>query len=244
MNTSKLLSAAVFTAALLSGGAHAASLTASSSATIISGNVSIGSSKTTIPPQVVAAGSGSAAYSSRRSKPSYATTIALPDDTSLAVSTAALLDTASSTGVVGTTITAKAGSSVTTAMFKLTNPYVSGSVTVTADKITSAAVFSASTTAAPSATGTAAITNGSVDLSLFGLGVQTYSGKPKPDAILFKSKDGTVTVYGNRHIIGHAAGSKTPTSITVEAIDVHLANASILGQPVNGDLAAGTTIAR
>ncbi len=249
MHNSGLLSAAIFGAALLSAGAHAATLTASSSASILSGKVSIGSSKSAIPPQLNAAGTGSAAYSARRSKTSFTGTVSLPFGTSLTVNTGVVLDTASSTGVVGNAITAKAGSSVaalntTTPLFKISNPFASGSVTVTADKITTAAVFSASTTAAPSATGTATITNGSVDLSIFGLGVQTYSGTPKPNTILFKSKDGTVTVYGNRQIIGHAAGSKVPTSITVEAIDVHLANAQILGQPVNGDLTAGSSIAR
>jgi hypothetical protein len=245
MRNSGLLTTAAFCTVMLSSGARAAvPLTGSSLATILSGSVAIGSSTAVIPPQAAAAGKGPLAYAVRKSLPTYSATLALPDGTSLSVTTGALLDLVSSAGVLGGAITTKAGTSMVSPVFKLSNPFAAGSVTVTASKITSMAAFTTRTTGTPSAAGTATITAGSVDLSLFGLGIQTYSGTPTPNMVLFKSKDGTVTIYGNRHLVFHAAGSTVPTSLSVIAIDVHLAGAKVLGQTVNGDLAVGTSAAR
>ncbi len=245
MRTPSMTASIALCTAMLATAAHATTpLTASSSATILSGNVAIGSTNVVVPPQATAAGSGPPAYAARKTLKTYSTSIPLPVGTSLSVNTGALSDTASSAGIVGTAITAKAKSSASTVVFKLSNPFVSGTVTVTAAKIVSSAAFTTRTTGAPIASGSASITTGSVDLSLFGLGVHTYSGAPKPNTVLYQSTDGTVTVYGNQHVIGHASGSNVATSITVNAIDVHLVNAHVLGQPFNGDLAAGTCVAQ
>jgi len=220
---------------------------AASYATIIGGSFEVDGSSSTIPHALTASGSAPPAYSVKTSVKSFSKTLSLPDFTSLSVSTGVTTDTAASMGQQGDTATATASSSIQSASASVTNPLLSGKLSLSGTEIKSTAEFVASTKAAPLASGTTTIAGLVVDMSLLGLGVHNYTGTPKPNMVLFKSKDGSVIVYLNRQTKTLAPASDQPdataTSITVRAVDVHLTDAMVAGQSISGDIEIGISYA-
>jgi len=63
------------------------------------------------------------------------------------------------------------------------------------------------------AEGTSTLAGLKVDLSILGLGIHLYSGKPKPNTLLFKARNGSVVVYLNRQITTLAAAADQPETL-------------------------------
>jgi hypothetical protein len=220
-------------------------LTAESSAAAVSGTIRIAGESVTLAPQLEVKGSAPPAYDVTKSAKSYSKIVKLPFDTSLNVEVGTIADEAAAKSQQGGKVTATAGISINSASAKVTNPLVGGALlTVGATKIVLDASFTKSNTAPPFGSGTLSLTEAEVNLSAFGFGVITYSGTPRPNTVAFRSKDGTVVVYLNRQIttLGDAvSGNKlVPTGIRVDAIDVHLTDAQLLGETISGDLVIAT----
>jgi hypothetical protein len=229
--------------------AGSAILTAASSATAVSGKIRANGQSVTVKPLLQAKGSAPPAYDVTNAVKSYSKTVALPFDTSLDVQAGAATDEAASNGQEGSKVTATASSSIESGSAKLTNPLISGPlVAVSAGKVSSDATFTKSTTASSSGSGTVSLSDVTVDLRVFGFGLITYSGtaRPKPNTVLFKSKDGAIIVYLNRQVANLAASGSNAlvaASIQVDAIDVHLTDAQALGATFSGDLLIATSFA-
>jgi len=69
------------------------------------------------------------------------------------------------------------------------------------------------TSALSPAEGTSTLAGLKVDLSILGLGIHLYSGKPKPNTLLFKARNGSVVVYLNRQITTLAAAADQPETL-------------------------------
>jgi hypothetical protein len=233
--------------AVVSDPAGAATPVATSAAAVVHARLAIGGNAVVIPAELLASGSAPPAYSAQRSVKSFSRKVALPDGTTFSVSSGAAVDLAASHGLVGSTVTATASSTIASVAASVSNPLISGAVGISAASIGSAAAFTAKTGSAPVASGTSVLSGLKVDLSLFGMGVQTYSGTPKANFVLFRSKDGSVEIYLNRQFVMVAApkggGKPVATSITVDAVDVHLTDAKVDGLGVSGDLVIGSSYA-
>jgi hypothetical protein len=226
-----------------------AKLIAESSAIAVSGKIEIGSQSVPIKPQLEAKGSAPPAYDVTNSKKSYHNTLDLPYATLLSVRVGTTTDRAASTGQQGSTATATASSSIEAASVMVTNPTIPGLLVLeaSATKVASIAKFTNSNTARPSGSGAVSLTGLRVDLSGFGFGVVPYPGttRPRPNTRLFESPNGTIIVYLNRQIttLGTALSGPdklVPTSIEVDAVDVHLTDALVHSDEgdytVSGDL--------
>jgi hypothetical protein len=82
------------------------------------------------------------------------------------------------------------------------------------------------------AVGSVAMTKFSIVSSVFGIN-KSYTGSPKANFILYQSKDKKVTLYLNRQITKTTGGKVT--SISVSAVDLHVANFTYASQTVSGD---------
>lgn len=163
---------------------------ASSSATIAGGTLEIAGTTAAIKNELVAAGSAPPAYSVKESAKSFRQSVPLPEDAELSLSAGTSTDTAVSKGQHGDTVTSTASSSIKLPSASLTVPLVPGTLAVTATNIQSTAEFVKSTGKAPVASGTATLSGLKMNLSILGLGVFDYTGKPKPNTLLFKAKTG------------------------------------------------------
>jgi hypothetical protein len=248
-----LVAAAVAMAAVMGGDARAAVLAdgaratpaAVSKAVIVKGSVVIGGSPLTLKDEITASGSAPPAYSKTTKLKSYKKTTLLPDDTSLVVTSGAVVATAASKGLAGTQVAASASTLVTSGNAVLTNSILGQVLSISAKSLASNAKFTRTTAGAVSLAGGASFTSLVIDLNAFGGTTLKYSGKPKANTVLYKSSDGSVIVYLNRQVkSAHTPAVKAPTSFEVQAVEVHLTNASAFGLvAVSGDLEIGTCYA-
>ncbi len=221
---------------------------AGSYACIAGGSLEIGGKAIVISDQLLATGSAPPAYSEEKLAESFKKTVALPEHLSLSLSAGPSADVAVSPGLEGGTVIATAGSAIRSASAVVTDPLIAEDVLkVSANEIESTATFVKSG-AKPDASGTTTLAGLKIDLSLLGLGVHEYSGSPKPNTVLYKSTDGSVKIYLNRQITAVSAAAdhsdaSTATSITVDAVDVHLTDARIAGLSISGDIEIGTSYA-
>jgi hypothetical protein len=214
---------------------------AASSASLLSGSLDIGGKAVTLPGVLVAAGSAPPAYSSTKISPSLHQTVTLPDGASLHLSVGAAVDAANSLGEGDGEVASTAGSSIYAPSVTISDPLISGTVSVSATQIVSAAGFVKPNSGAPRADGDTSITGLKIDLSLLGLGTFNYTGTPKPNTVLYKAKNGSVVIYLNRQstTTGTALDrpdASAPTSITVDAVDIHLTDAKVATKSVSGDI--------
>jgi hypothetical protein len=227
----------------------ATALTAESAAVVVRGTFVIAGTKFVLPSEVVAVGSAPPAYSKKKLLSSYSKTTTLPEDTTLVVKSGTIINSAASKGQVGTQITATANALIDAASGTLTNAIVGQVLSISATNVTSSAHFTKSTSGTVSYGGKTSLTALAIDLNGFGGNQLTYTGKPVPNTVLYKSTDGSVIVYLNRQVTGAgvpgAHGTSTPPkSFEVDAIDLHLTNAEAFGEvPVSGDFYVGTSYA-
>ncbi len=114
-------------------------------------------------------------------------------------------------------------------------------LTVGASGVAASANYAKVFPSAVTVSGNASFGSLSIDGSLVGNTVITYSGSAPKNTILYQSP--TVTVTANQQIIEGIISCPpcvfTPTRIRVHALDISLDKALIDGRPVSGDIALG-----
>lgn len=143
-----------------------------------------------------------------------------------------------------------ASSAIQSVAVRVTTPTTPSLLAVSAAAITSTAGFSwyPASSSPRTVTGTAGLSGLTVDLSGLGGGIHRYSGTPKPNTVLFRSKDGSIIVYLNRQVTNVTvpaapAAAASPDSIEVDAVDIHLTDANVQGNKVSGDIRIGSSLA-
>jgi hypothetical protein len=215
----------------------AAGLTGGSSSSAASATFIVNGSSGTLAPQLVASGTAPPAYSKMVTK-ATATANQTFSLLTLAATLHNIKDTASSTGLKSGTLVTASTASLGVPMGTIKSP-LGTALTATATKLTSTATMK-KTAAKNSPTGSATITGLKIVSSIFGIDA-TYTGSPKPNTILFQSKDKTVTVYLNREVTKSSGGKVK--SLGVSAVNLHVANFTYQGQTVSGDLFLATSSA-
>jgi hypothetical protein len=221
---------------------------AASSATILGGNLVIGGKAISLPGELTAAGSAPPAYSSTMTSNSLHKTVTFSDGIPFRLSAGRSIDVAVSAGQQGLVVVSAAGSSIQSPSVTISDVLTNTAFTLSATQVESTASFAKSTVAAPVATGSTTLAGLKIDMSLLGLGVVKYTGKPKPNTILYKAKNGSVIIYLNRQTTTTGAALDRPdasaaTSITVDAVDIHLVDAEVAGYTVSGDIRIGISYA-
>ncbi|HEX4507177.1 MAG TPA: choice-of-anchor P family protein, partial [Alphaproteobacteria bacterium] len=114
-------------------------------------------------------------------------------------------------------------------------------ITVTTGKIQSEARFTQTKAGVRSVQGSTSLLNVRIDSDALGIH-KTYSGKPKPNDVLYHNSDNSLIIYLNRQIKTTVAGKVA--GITVDAIDVQLNNLKFAGQRASGSITVGPAVAK
>ncbi len=211
----------------------AATLTAGSSASAASASFVVNGKAGKLAPQAVASG---------KAPPNYNKVVSVPtlqksqtfDILTLSATANNVKDAASSTSQTGA-ITSVSSASIDSLSGMITTP-LGTALTMSGKKLVSSASLAKATKNTPAAT----VSLGSLTISSSAFGInKSYTGKPKPNFILYQNSDKSVTVYLNRQIKKTTSGNVT--SISVSAVDLHVKNYSYAGQTVSGDLYVATS---
>jgi hypothetical protein len=216
----------------------------------ITGTMEIGTNKVSLGNIELAKGTGPGAYNVPKKVKSFSKTVSLPLFSTLTISSGPGETLATSPGQQGSTLVTNASVSITDASADVSNALAGDLIKLTATSIASTAKF---TTTASKAAGAGTTTIDTLNIALGnslvagGVTIPTYSGKPPANYILYQTTDKSIIIYLNRQTKNlktiTAADVATPTSIEVDAVDVHLTNASVLGNNVTGDVRVGVSYA-
>jgi len=226
---------AIALACLGSFASPAATLTAGSNASAISASFVVNGKAGALAPQALASGSAPPAYSKATSVPSLSKSQQF-DILTLTGTGKNIKDTATGTAVTLGKITSKAGASIGSLTGTVGSP-LGNVLTITGTKLVSSAGL-AKTADKNTPTGTVSIGSLSINAPAFGISNKSYSGKPKPNFILYQSGDKKVTLYLNRQIKTTKSGKVT--KISVSAVNLHIVDLETSGQTISGDLFLAT----
>jgi hypothetical protein len=215
----------------------ATTITGGSSASAASAIFVVNGKSGKLAPQFVASGIAPPAYTSSVTKGTVPPVSQTFNILTLAATLDNLKDTATSVGLKSGTLATS--SSAAFGLPTGTIKTVTGStlLTVTATNLASSAAMT-KTAAKNTPVGAAKITGLKIVSTAFGIN-KTFTGSPAANTILYQSKDKTVTIYLNRQIT--KSSGATVTSLTVSAVDLHIAKLSFAGQTVAGDLYLATS---
>ena len=152
-----------------------------------------------------------------------------------------VVDTANSKTATTASIMATASSSIGSLSTTLISKTFGTVLTVTGTKIASKASFKLTKAGVGSSAGTTKITKLTINAPLLGINNVTFAGEPSINQVIYQNTGKTITIYLNAQTVTKA-GSKE-TSIKVDAVDVHVANFSVAGNTVSGDIEIGSCIA-
>jgi hypothetical protein len=103
-----------------------------------------------------------------------------------------------------------------------------------------ASVVATQTSIKPS--GSTSIGGITINSTAFGASNVKYSGTPLPNKVLFKSKDGTVTIYANRRTVTLSGGK--PAKIEIDGVSVQFNKFRNAGKTITGNIKIATSIAQ
>jgi hypothetical protein len=115
-------------------------------------------------------------------------------------------------------------------------------MTLDATRLSSKASFLATRSGTRTPSGSTSIGGLTLNSAAFGAKNVKLSGSPAANKVLFRSANGTVTIYANRQTITTAASGK-PASITVDAISVQFTKFKTAGKTITGNFEIATSIA-
>ena len=215
-------------------------LTGSSNAAIVHLQVTLNGKKSDSGPELPAAGSAPPAYDKQTIKSSYKKSTQIVggltfDRSATGIVTAATGRAAAATGIL-TTASAEVHSFTGT----LNSP-LGKLITVTTGKIESEARFTQTKAGARAVQGSTSLLSVRIDSDALGIH-KTYSGKPKPNDVLYHNSDNSLVIYLNRQITTTVAGKVA--GLTVDAIDVQLNKLTFVGQTVSGSITVGPAVAK
>lgn len=228
--------------ALNAGVVAAAPVAARSSGAAFNFTFDVNGSAATLLNQVYAAGSAPPSYNVKKTQAKFNHVKTYPNHLAVTTTASNLVSTATSTGLnaaggITATATAKVGKASST----VKSP-TSTDVSFSGSNISSSASYSVTKAGVGTTKGSSKIGGLSLSAPFFQVPKITYSGTPAPNKVLYKSTDGTVTVFANHQVVTQLAGNKT--GITVNAIDMVVKNYVVGPYTVNGELAVGTSIAK
>jgi hypothetical protein len=241
------VAAAALSTTLLAGTAMAeissftaGALTAGSSAAAFDVAIDVDGSKSTLPNLVYAVGKAPPAYSKTTPLATYSKTASLSGLTFAGTATK-LSSTAKAVSTAGGGLTSSSDASIGTLSANLSVSPLGSLLKVTGSKVVSGARFVATTAGVRTPTGSASIGTLDIDGSKLGIGKLHFAGTPTPNHILYQNTAQTIVVTLNKQTITTAAGKAT--SITTDAVLVHIANYSLFGHTVSGDVAIAKSMA-
>jgi len=191
--------------------------------------------------QVMANGaSDKAAYDKKNSVPTYSKTTAFKGGVTLTGDARTLTSIANATAVsasgqrtsnghatIGSlTLTVKNGSAVL--------------MTLGATDLTSKATALATKTG-HTLSGSVSVHSMTINSAAFGAKFVRFSGTAPANKVVFRSKDGTVTVFANRQTVTSAAGK--PSKIAVDGISIQFNKFKNAGKTITGNIEVATSIA-
>jgi len=236
-----LMTAAAVALSAFSGAAMAevspfttTTLSAASNAASFDATFTIDGNKTSLTNQVFASGKAPPAYSKTTTVPSYSKkeTFSL---LTLNANAQTLISTAKAISTAGGGLTSSSGGSIAGLSAVFSSP-LGNALSISGTNIASTASFAATKTAAPVIKATTTI--GALTIDASGLGLKnklTFAGTPKPNQILYESADKkTIVITLNKQTVTKAAGKAT--SVTVDAVAIHIDNYTVAGHTISGDL--------
>lgn len=191
--------------------------------------------------QVMATGSSSSiAYNKKTTVAAYGKTTAFKGGITLTGNAKALTSIASATAATS------AGQRTANASAEMSNVSVTvknGSavlMTLTATKLSSKATF-VTTKTAKTPTGNSTLSGLVINSTAFGAKNVKFTGTPLANKVLFKSKDGTVTIFADRKTTTMAAGKAS--KVEVDGISVQFDHFKNAGKTITGNIQLATSIA-
>ncbi len=189
--------------------------------------------------------SGTAApnkYSKTTTVPSYAINKTYGSDISsitIKGSAKTVTSTASSAGVTKTgALSVSSKSSISSFTATLTNPVLGTALSATGSNITSSAKNSGTKAGKTTATGTVKIGKVTLNSPLFGIKNASYTGTPKPNTVLYVSKDKSVKLIANYQKTTTTSSSET---LLVDAVALIVKNYHNSGFTFSGEMTLGTS---
>jgi hypothetical protein len=190
--------------------------------------------------QLHAAGGAPPAYKSTASVPGFSKSYNGPAGSSAAVSAGSVTSTASSAGPVSGSITSVGTFGAGTFRAGVNTP-LGALLNISATNVVSHSAFTKTRAGAVTATGFANFGKVTISGPLLGIPTRSFSGPAKVNQVLFQSPDKSVTVYLNRQVTTGPVAK--PTSISVDALAIVIANKTVPGNAVSADLVMGATMA-
>ena len=215
-------------------------LTGSSSAAILHLKMTVNSKTSDPGPEVPATGSAPPAYAKKTVRSSYAKSTQILGGLTFDRSATGVQSIASGSATTGAGILTTASAEVHGFTGTLNSP-LGKLIKVTTGKVESEARFTQTPAGARSAQGSTSLLNVRIDSDALGIH-KTYSGKPKPNEVLYHNGDNSIVIYLNRQIRTTVAGKVA--SLAVDAVDVQIDNLKFAGQTVSGYIAVAPVVAK
>jgi hypothetical protein len=190
--------------------------------------------------QLHVAGGAPPAYSTSTSLPSFSKTYNGPAGSSASLVTSSVTSAASSAGPVSGAITAIGAFHAGTFRAVVNTP-LGALLSISASNVVSRSTFTKTRAGAVTPVGTASFGKVTISGPLLGIPTKSFSGPAKVNQVLFQSPDKSVTVYLNRQVTTGPVAK--PTSISVDALAIVIANKTVPGNAVSADLVMGATMA-
>jgi hypothetical protein len=115
-------------------------------------------------------------------------------------------------------------------------------LTITGTNLASGATFTKTSKGAVKAAGTMSSGTVTINAPTWGIKNVSHKGTAKANAVLFKTVDGSLTIYANYQVKTAAFGATT--SIMVDTIDIHMNKFKSGAKILTGDIQVGTSIAK
>ena len=215
-------------------------LTAASSATGFDLGLNLDGEKQNTGNQLHAAGGAPPAYKSTASVPGFSKSYNGPAGSSASVSAGSVSSSASSAGPVSGSITSVGTFGAGTFRAGVNTP-LGALLSISATNVVSHSAFTKTRAGAVKPTGSASFGKVTISGPLLGIPTKSFSGPAKVNQVLFQSPDKSVTVYLNRHVLTGPANK--PTSISVDALAIVIANKTVPGNAVSANIVMGATMA-
>jgi hypothetical protein len=215
-------------------------LTAASSATGFDLLLNLDGEKQSTGNQLHAAGSAPPSYNVTTTMPSFSKGFPGPAGSSSSVSAGSVSSSARSEGPASGSVTGIGVFRAGTFNAGINTP-LGALLTITASNVVSRSAFTKRSSGAVAAAGLASFGKVTISGPLLGIPTRSFSGPAKVNQVLFQSPDKSVTVYLNRQVMTGPAAK--PTSISVDALAIVIANKTIPGNAVSADIVMGATMA-
>jgi hypothetical protein len=190
--------------------------------------------------QLHVAGSAPPAYKASTSLPSFSKTFDGPVGSSASLAAGSVTSTASSAGPVSGSITAVGTFKAGTFNAGVNTP-LGALLSISASNVVSRSAFTKTRAGAVRPSGSVSFGKVTISGPLLGIPTRSFSGPAKVNQVLFQSPDKSVTVYLNRQVMTGPVAK--PTSISVDALAIVIANKTVPGNAVSADLVMGATMA-